>query len=368
MNSEERNQIIIRYNIIGIVINLALAICKLIAGFMCNSDVIMLDGINSLFDVLSYVLSIISVYLGKRSADKAHPMGFGRFEYLFSLLITFIIVEIGIKEIIDSIQTILHPDEPPAYTTIVIVLMAASFLFKVVYGYQCKKKGKEVNSTAMVMAGSESLGDAFTSLAILIAVVVIHLTGYDIESYLCIAICLLIIYTGLGILRECTNKILGTRVDPELKKKIVNMIIAADKVLNVSNLVIHNYGEGVNIGSVNIEVEEDMKALQISEISRDIIRKAADLGVNLTSVGVSAANLHDPQAIIIYDRIINLAAKYPSIIHVHSFVVDPENKTMSFYIVQSANNDKDKEKDLLQNELEKIYPDYKIEIFIAIDM
>ena len=368
MNSEERNQTIVRYNIVGITINLALAICKLTSGFLCNSDVIMLDGINSLFDVLSYVLSIISVYLGKRSANKAHPMGFGRFEYLFSLLITFIIVEIGIKEIIDSINTIMHPDEPPAYTTLAIVLMAISFLFKVIYGHLCKKKGKEINSTAMVMSGSESLGDAFTSLAILIAVIVIHFTGKDIESYLCIAISLLIIYTGLGILRECTNKILGTRVDPELKKQIVRMVIAADHVLNVSNLVVHNYGEGVNIGSVNIEVDEDMKALQISEISRDIIRKAADLGVNLTSVGVSAARLNDPQAFSIYDKIINLAAKYPSIIHVHSFVVDPDNKTMSFYIVQSGGDNKNKEKDLLQEELQKIYKDYEIEIFIAIDM
>ena len=356
----------IRYNLAGIAVNLFLAVFKLIVGHLCHSHVVMLDSVNSISDVLSYSLSILSVYLGKRKADEEHPLGFGRFEYLFSLLITGIIVAVGVRSIIDSIISIFNPHEAPNYNATLIILMVISFLFKLVFGYLNKKKGEEIGSAAMIMSGSESLGDALTSAAVLLAILIIRITGLDVEHYLCIAVSLLIIYTGIGILKECTNKILGTKADPEFKKKIIKMIINEEEVLNVSNLVIHNYGEGVYVGSANIEVDENMNALRISEISRDIIKKAADLGLNLTSVGVSAANIHDKEAVAMYDNIISLAITYPGILRVHSFVVDFENKKMSFYIVQT--DSKDNEKKRLLKQLQQIYPDFNIEIFMAIEM
>ena len=292
--TDYRYREIIRYNIIGIVMNIFLSIGKITIGILTHAHAVILDGIEGLSDLVSSIFSIFSAKIGAKKADKNHPFGYGRSEYLISLLVTIIIMFFGVRSIVESIQVIIDPHDAPDYNPAVIIIMVISLVLKFFYGVQLRKKGREINSVGMIMSGNDALGDALTSAAILAAVIINNIFGIDIEHYLCI---------GISVL-----------------------IIMEDGVLNVSNLVIHNYGEGIQVGSVEIEVDENMRASEISRISRNLIRKSDELGLILTSVGISAANVDSPEAAEMWDQILDVIRHHKDIKKAHSFEVDFEKK------------------------------------------
>ncbi len=368
-NFNERTTGIIRYNLLGIAINLFLAVIKIIVGIIIEAHAIILDGVNSISDIVSSAIAIMASYLAEKRSNSAHPFGYGRLEYLCSFVVTMAIMYVGVSTIISTIKAIIDPHDPPSYNTIAIIIMIVSFILKLSYGLLMRKKGSDLSSTAMIATGTDSLGDSLFSLAVLVAIVVYRLTGLDIEHYLCIFSSLMILFTGVSIIRECTTKILGERIDPEEKKKIVNMIAEYDEVLNVSNLVLHNYGEGHLIGSVDIEVDGKMMAEQISMLSRRIINKARKMGVVITSVGISGTDLSDPEALKIQDEIADISTRYDGIKKVNAFTIDLNNKIISFYAVPDYSV-KDREEDIeaFRKELKKRFPDYHIYIQEGIDM
>lgn len=369
METESRNKTIIKYNIAGIVTNLALSVLKLIIGSITKSSAVMLDGINSFADMMSSFFSLVSTALGSRKADKAHPMGYGRLEYVSSFVITMIIIFVGLKSILSAIKSIIHPGEAPNYTIVVIVIMSVSFLAKLIYGLITRKKGASIDSVALIMAGTDSIGDAMIAVSILIAIGIYKIFGVNIENVLCLVISVLILKTGFEMVKECMTKMLGTRIEPEYRKKISNMIAMEDKVLNVSNLVMHNYGEGVYVGSLDIEVDEDLTAGEISKLSRKLIRKAKEYGLTLTSVGISGTNLKDPRAVEIWDTIIDRTRHNKSIIRAQSFIVDFDEKIISFYVVEDyADKNREEGRQKFYDEICETFPDMKIEMYTAIDM
>ncbi|MBQ6149112.1 MAG: cation transporter [Oscillospiraceae bacterium] len=368
-NTNNRSAGIIKYNLLGIAMNLLLAVMKITTGLMINAHAVILDGINSFSDMASSAVAIMSARLAGKRSNSSHPFGFGRIEYLSSFVVTMAIMYVGFTTIIDTIKAIIHPHEAPSYNTAVIIIMIISLIMKLAYGILMRKKGKELSSEAMIMTGTDSACDSLFSVAILVAIVIYKMTGVDIEHYLCIFTSLMIIYTGIGIIRECTTKMLGSRIDPEDRKRIISMIAGYDEVLNVSNLVLHNYGEGNLIGSVDIEVDDEMTAAEISSLSRRIINKAEKMGVVITSVGISGTDLSDPETIRMSDLIVERAIKYKSIKRISAFTIDLKNKIISFYIVPDYSV-KERETDIeaFRQELQKCFPAYHIYIQKGIDV
>ena len=140
--NDYRKRIIIRYNVAGIVVNLFLAILKIIVGAGINSHAVMLDAVNGISDSLSLTLSIVSSMLAGLRPNKKHPMGCGRIEYLFSMLITVVIMIVGVRAMIDAFGSIFHPHEAPNYNTAALIIVPVSLVFKLAYGFMMKKKGK----------------------------------------------------------------------------------------------------------------------------------------------------------------------------------------------------------------------------------
>ena len=156
---KERNREIIKYNLIGIGINLILSAIKLIVGLSAHSMAIVLDGVNGFSDMLSSMITIIAGHAAARKSTKAHPLGFGRLEHLSSMLITMLIMYTGVRAIIGSVNDIRAGSEPPEYTRLVIFVMIASVVMKLAYVLLLRIQGKRLNSAAMIMAGTEGLGD-----------------------------------------------------------------------------------------------------------------------------------------------------------------------------------------------------------------
>ena len=363
-----RNRTIIRFAAIGVAINFALFVGKIIIGLSTGSKAIVLDSVNSISDSISCAFVIVSAALAMKNADRSHPFGYGRLEYVCSLLFSVFIMYLGTRAIVESVERILGEAQEPTYTGLSLAIMATSMISKIVFGILSRREGKRIRSTALIIAGTDSLGDSLIALSILAGMLIQKFFGLLIDDYLCILISLMIIRTGLDILRQCLNRILGMRVDPSFSKEIRKMIIMQDGVQNVSNLVIHDYGEGAYIGSVDINVDENLKASEISAISAVIKQKAKDMGLILTSVGVGAVNAQSKHIDRIQDKVLDVVSHHGNIVRIHSLFVDLKDGVISFYVVHGFNG-KDHDGDIkrLKRELSKCFPDMNIEIFSSIN-
>jgi hypothetical protein len=220
------------------------------------------------------------------------------------------------------------------------------------------------------MTGTDAIGDALISVAILITILVYHLTEVDIENWVSILISLFIIKTGVEMLRECVSKLLGRRADPELQKRIRKLIASQRGVRNAFNLVIHNYGEDVWIGSVDIEVDEDMTAAEATKLSRRIIQKAAEQNIRLTSVGICGTNLNEAYNAELWDRILAHIEDHPEFIRAYAFSYDAEEHLAYFYVVPDVTIRKNKDAAVakLRAELEEEFPDIVFNIDTSVEM
>jgi cation diffusion facilitator family transporter len=349
--------------------NLFLAVVKITAGIIAHAHAVMLDGVNSLSDMVSSLLTILSSYIAGKRGTRDHPLGYGRLEYISSFVVTVIIMYVGVRTLIEAVKTIIHPHDPPKYSVLVAAIMLASLVCKILYGVSMRKNGRRLDSEAMIMTGTESLGDALISVAILAAIVVYRLTGVDVEHYLCIIISLMILRTGAEMIKDCVDKMLGTRLADDERKRIAAIAAGFDEVLHVSNLMMHNYGENIYVGSLDIAVDEKLTAVEVSRLSRRIIRKAEEQGVTLTSVGISGVNTTDPGAVAIMDEIIDAARKYEGLKQLHSFDIDAEENILSFTAVPDYSAaDRDGYIRMFTEEIRSMYPEMTVDIRTGIDM
>ena len=182
-----------------------------------------------------------------------------------------------------------------------------------------------------------------------------------------ILISLFIIKTGVEMLRECVSKLLGRRADPDLHRKL---IASQRGVRNAFNLVIHNYGEDVWIGSVDIEVDEDMTAAEATKLSRRIIQKAAEQNIRLTSVGICGTNLNEAHNAELWDRILAHIEDHPEFIRAYAFSYDAEEHLAYFYVVPDVTIRKNKDAAVakLRAELEEEFPDIVFNIDTSVEM
>lgn len=368
--TKDRNRTIIRYSLAGAGLNLVLAVFKMIVGSAAHAHAIVMDGVNSLSDMTASVISVISSLIAGKRGNRNHPFGYGRLEYIGSMVVTLIIIYIGVMSIIDAVESIINPHDAPEYSGLTIAVMTVSLVAKLAYGIVMRKQGKRLHSDALVISAADSMGDALISVGILAAIILYRLTGVDIEHYVCIAISLMILKTGIGLIHECGTKVLGTRVDPVIRQKLVDTVMREEEVLNISNILLHNYGEGNYVGSVDIEVDGRMTAARISRLTRRIIRKGEEIGVLLTSVGISGTDVDDPEATRIWDSVIDTARQYKSIKRVCSPVIDTESRTISFYVIQDygfSRRERDHDLHFFSERIRAALPEMEAEIRQGID-
>ena len=209
---QTRNAVIIRTSVIGIGANVLLAAFKAVIGAATGSIAIVLDAVNNLSDAASSLITIVGTRLAGRQPDKKHPFGYGRIEYLTAVIISVIVLYAGITSLESSIKGILHP-ELPSYTAISLVIVAAAVLVKILLGTYVKKTGQKVNSGSLIASGEDARMDAVISASTLAAAAVFLLTHISLEAWLGAVIAVIIIKSGIGMLRDTISQILGQRAD-----------------------------------------------------------------------------------------------------------------------------------------------------------
>ena len=206
-----REKTIIRTSIIGISANIFLSAFKAFVGIITNSIAIIMDSVNNLSDALSSVITIVGTKLAGKPADKKHPFGHGRVEYLTALVIAVIILYAGFTACIESVKKIINPVTPD-YNTASIVIISVAVVVKIVLGLYVKASGKKVNSDSLIASGQDALMDSIISASTIIAAVVFLIWHISLEAYLGVLISFAIIKAGIETLRETISKILGERV------------------------------------------------------------------------------------------------------------------------------------------------------------
>ena len=365
-----REKQIIRTSIVGITANLFLSVFKATVGFITGSIAIVLDSVNNLSDALSSVITIIGTKLAGKPADKKHPFGHGRVEYLTALVIAIIILYAGVTSLVESIKKIINPTIPD-YNISAIIIISVAVIVKISLGLYVKAAGKKVNSDSLVASGQDALMDSIISASTIAAALIFIIWHISLEAFLGIIISFAIIKAGIETLRETISKILGERIDSKLAHEIKNTINSCDKeIYGTYDLVLNNYGPDVHLGSAHIEVPDTWNADKIDQVSRKIALEVyLKHNVSMSAIGIYSVNTKQDCAAEIRNRVSEIVMSHKEIIQMHGFYIDEKEKTMRFDIIVSFESINMKQLFMhVVEDVKEAFPDYDVQVQFDTDI
>ena len=360
----DRSQDIIRTSWIGIIANVLLAGFKAAVGILASSVAIVMDAVNNLSDALSSVITIVGTKLSQRPADRKHPFGFGRIEYFSAIIIAVIVLSAGITSLIESVKKIFDPTEP-SYTTTTLVVIVVAIVVKLILGQYVKKKGEQLKSDALIASGSDALFDAVITLATLISAGVMLLWGVSLDGILGALISLVIIKAGIEMLASPVNELLGTSISAELTKQIQKEVLDFEGVHGVFDLILHNYGPDVKIGSLHINVSDTMSAYDIHGLTRRISTQMYERHGIIMTVGVYAVATGDNRRAELQSKVMQTLAAHKDIVQVHGFYYSEKNNYLSVDVVPDISvHDDNAFVNQLTIEIQSLVPETQIVVVV----
>ena len=363
-----RDKTIIRTSIIGILANVFLAGFKAAVGLLTHSIAIVLDAVNNLSDAASSLITIVGTKLAGREPDRKHPFGYGRIEYLTAMVISVIVLYAGVTSFTESVKKIIHPDTPD-YSAAALIIVAVGVVVKILLGRYVKGVGEKVNSDSLVNSGEDARLDSIISASTLAAAVIFLLTGLSLEAWLGAVISLVIIKSGIEMLRDTLSRILGERADAELARAIKETVLSFPTVSGAYDLVLNNYGPDAFNGSVHIEVPDTTSAGDLDELIRSITMAVyVKHHVILTAIGVYSVNTSDDRAAQMRDQIREIVLAREHVLQMHGFYVNEETKTLRFDVVISFDApNRHAEYAEICRLVQELYPDYCLQIAMDTD-
>lgn len=363
-----REKTIIRTSIIGVIANIFLTAFKAVIGLLSNSIAITLDAVNNLNDALSSVITIVGTKLAGKKPDKKHPLGYGRIEYLTALIISALVMFAGFTALSESIKKIINP-EVPDYSPVSLIILSSAVIVKLILARYVKKVGKKVNNNSLIASASEANFDAILSFSVIIIAIIYMMTKINLEAFAGLTIAVFIIKSGIEIMIDTINDIIGKRTDKQLAIAVKKTICEDPDVLGAFDLYLYNYGPNYNYGSVHVEVDESMTAKEIDVMARRIGANVYEKhGVVLTGIGLYSVNAQGSPADLMRQKITKIAMAHDYAMQVHGFYVDFESKQIIFDIVLSFNCDQTAAIGKIEKEIKAQYPEYEIKIQPDIDI
>jgi cation diffusion facilitator family transporter len=236
----------------------------------------MADAFNNLSDAASSVISFIGVKLAGRPADKEHPFGHGRFEYIAALIVSFLVLQVGFTLFKSSFTKVLHP-EAVEFKLVLTIILCISVFVKVFMAILNRKLGKRINSTVMKATAADSLGDIMVTSATIISTAIAGITGLRIDGYMGLIVSCIVLLAGFRIAKDTLEPILGQAIDREVYQNITNMVESYEYIVGSHDLIIHSYGPSHRMATIHAEIPNDInfeKAHEtIDRIERDVLEK-----------------------------------------------------------------------------------------------
>lgn len=306
--------------ITGVVTNLLLALLKLLSGWFFNSIAIMADAVNNLSDSASSIVTLVGFKLSSKPADAKHPYGHARIEYISGMIVSFIVVVLGVQLAQSSIDKILAPEES-SFTWITIGVLVVSILLKLWQGLFYRKIGKTISSTTLEATSTDSLNDVISTSAVLAGIIITLLTGVNLDGWLGLLVAVLITISGIRLVMETSQPLLGMAPSQELVQSIYSRILSYDGIIGLHDLEVHSYGEGRIFASVHCEVDADQDIMIshdiIDNIERDFLQ---DSGIHLV-IHLDPVQIHNDRTQKLYHQVREMVAQLSPEYSIHDFRV-----------------------------------------------
>ena len=369
MDKNERSRIIIKTAKTDIIANVVLGALKILFGIISHSSAMIVDSINNFADSINAGITVIGHGFAGREADKQYPLGFGRIEYVSSLIVGGLLIYSGITAIVAAIKNLLDGVKPE-YTLFSIIFIVIAVVAKFVMWRHAQHIGVEYNSKAMVAIGIESLAEGIISASLILSIILMKTVEFNLEPWIILIMALYLIWYGLVMIRDMLKSIIGVRADREIIQGIKKEICNEPGVYGAYNIILNYYGPSVCIGSANIEVSSSASAGEIAEITERIqrhIRK--NFGVRLEAIGVYPLDISDKKTMEIYDKIMEYLSTNHEVSQFYGLVCDDEKKTMSLHLVMNFEV-KGHEKHFANTAqgIRKLFPEYKVHVIESLDV
>ncbi len=308
-------------SVVSIICNLFLSAGKFAFGLLLGSIALTADGVNNLSDAGSAIVSLVSFRIAAKPADRDHPFGHARIEYVASMIVSFLVLLVGVELLTTSVDKILHPTAPDdRYLLASIILLSASILVKLWMGLLNRRVGKKIDSAVMRAAATDSLTDCISTLAVLVSTVLYATLGWDfLDGWFGLFVAILILVAGCRILNETKNSILGERPVEETVNAIRRVVGEYPEALGVHDLIVHDYGPGHVIASLHVEVDSKRDALETHDSIDNIERRiCAELGIQCT-IHTDPIVVGDPEVDRLHLAVAKIAGEIDERLRVHDF-------------------------------------------------
>ncbi len=352
---------------VGIIANLLLSVGKFFAGIMTGSIAISADAFNNLSDAISSIVTLICFRTSDSPADREHPFGHGRIEYISGLIVSIAIIFMGIEFIKTSIEKIFNP-EPVVASTVPIVILVVSLIIKLWMGYFNNKIGNAINSTAIKAAAFDSVSDSIVTITILVGMAVTYFTGFYVDAYSGILVACFVILTGLKMIKESTGPLLGQAPDPELVKSINSLVLKCPYILGIHELTVHNYGPGKLVISMHAEVPANKNIMELHDAVEEVESKLKHKFKCQATIHIDPIVIDDEQVTDMKDKLSAIVKLIDKSAQVYDLRIVPGKlKTLIFHVsIPYDLKETDKElKKSIENSIDSIEPGY--ECIINID-
>ena len=271
----ENESVRMRYGVlsgvVGIILNVILSIFKMIFGAITRSVSIVADGANNIFDAISSIISLAGFKISGKPADKDHPFGHGRIEYVSALILAFVILTMGVELIKSSIEKFSNPEQV-IFSIPAVVVLVFSILAKIWLAAFNKTIGKKINSVSVNAVVADSIGDIAATTCSLIALIASKFTALPVDAVMGIIVAGVVIYAGIGIVKDTLGPLLGEPPEKEDVDELEKLVLSYDGVIGIHDLVLHGYGHGKVYGSLHAEVPSDGDMIQVHDMI-DLIEK-----------------------------------------------------------------------------------------------
>ena len=331
-------------SLVGIFCNVLLCLIKITAGLIAKSMSIIADGLNNLSDMGSSVITMIGFRLSGKPADKDHPYGHGRMEYMSAFIVSVLIIIVGFELALSSVKSLIFGDKAPRYTVLSIIILAVSVFVKLWMYLFNRKLSKLINSDALSATAQDSINDAVTTTAILISTLISYFINvpFNLDAIMALLVSMFILWSGISSAKGTITSLLGKAPDKELVEKIESTVMSFDGFLGIHDLIVHDYGPGRQFASLHIEVPQNVNIVECHE-QIDLCEKVVleQTGVNLV-IHMDPIDTDNEVVTNTKNLILKLVKNIDDRLTIHDFRMTPSSNqrtNLIFDVVLPADSD-----------------------------
>lgn len=324
---------------ISLLLNIALSIIKLTIGFMISSIGVVVDGFNNLSDAASSVITLLGFKISNKPSDKEHPYGHARAEYVSALIIALLVVLVGLQFIKSSYDRIINPISVK-FELLSFSILTVSILFKLWMFYFNKVLGNKIDSSSLKATATDALGDVLTTSIVVFSLVIGRYTTLPIDGFIGLIVALIILYSGYLLVSETISALIGEAPPKELTNSIYRDILTYDYITGAHDLVIHSYGAGNTMATIDVEFPSNIDVLTIHNVI-DMAERQLGERYNMTLViHIDPLEPESKERYELRNKIKAIAFADPRIKSIHDFLIlsdENDKKIIEFHLVVNGN-------------------------------